>query len=168
MPNKVILLCGKIASGKSYYARQLAASDPAVILSCDDLMLTLFGGDAGTQHDMLASRAQRYLLNLSLAILASGCDVILDWGFWTKAQRDETRAYYANRGIPTELHYIDVDGALWQAQIQQRNAAVADGTVQAYMVDEGLLAKLESRFEIPHEAEVHVYHRRTMTDTHVG
>lgn len=161
MSNKVILLCGKIASGKSYYARHLAKTLPAVNLSCDDLMLTLFGGDAGERHDLLASRAQTYLFHLSLELLAAGQDVILDWGFWTKQHRDAARTFYERNGISTELHYIDIDDTLWRAQIRQRNAAVTDGSVQAYFVDEGLLAKLESRFEIPDAAEVDVYHRRT-------
>lgn len=164
MSNKAILLCGKIASGKSYYARQLSEALPAVILSCDDLMLTLFGGDAGERHDLLASRAQTYLFHLSLEILAAGRHVILDWGFWTKQSRDAARAFYESKKIPTELHYIHIDDTLLQAQIRQRNAAVADGSVQAYFVDAGLLAKLESRFEIPDETEVDVYHRRTGAD----
>lgn len=39
---KVIMLCGKICSGKSFYAEQLKNRINGIVLSCDDLMLTLF------------------------------------------------------------------------------------------------------------------------------
>lgn len=32
---KVIAICGKICSGKTWYARQLREQEQAVILSCD-------------------------------------------------------------------------------------------------------------------------------------
>ena len=54
---EVILLCGKICSGKTTYAQRLRTEKNAVILSCDELMLTLFPQGAGEHHDLLAQRA---------------------------------------------------------------------------------------------------------------
>lgn len=154
---QVILLCGRIASGKSTYARLLRQEMPAsVILSCDELMLTLFPDGAGEHHDKLAERARQYHFTISLALIQSGIDVILDWGFWTKQWREEARAFYAAHKVPCFLHYIDPAPEIWQRHIDARNRAVLEGTATAYYVDEGLLAKLASRFEKPDEAEIDV------------
>lgn len=159
MNGTVILLCGKIASGKSYYAQQLRESQKAVLLSSDELMLTLFEGKEGQHHDMLAERTHRYLLQLAAELAYGGCDVILDWGFWTAESRRTVRKLFAQKEIPTQLHYMDISPAVWQQRIRQRNALVEQGKVQAYYVDDGLLEKLNSRFEPPAPEEVDRYIR---------
>lgn len=157
---QVILLCGKICSGKSTYVHRLQQAMPsASLLSCDDLMLTLFPEGAGEYHDTLSTRARAYLFSLSLEILARGSDVILDWGFWTKQWRETARDFYRERGIPCTLHYIDIAPDVWQRHIQARNQAVLAGDTTAYFVDEGLLDKVSAMFEEPAEDEVDIrYH----------
>lgn len=159
MASQVILLCGKIASGKSHYASALQASQGGVVLSSDGLMLTMFENQEGAYHDLLAARGQRYLLRLAEEILRGGCDVILDWGFWTKQSREDVRQYFAKRQIPTKLHYLDVTDVIWRQRIAKRNAAVQRGDTQAYFVDDSLLQKLLGRFEAPSADEVDVYIR---------
>ncbi len=150
---KVIMTCGMICCGKSTYARRLRAEGNAVILSIDDITLTLFPEGSGEMHDTYAMRAEQYLLELSLQILQAGTDVILDWGCWTRAVRDRIRNFYASReGIKTELHYLRIDPAEWNRRIEKRNASGET----AYYVDEGLLRKSMSLFEEPSEDEVDV------------
>ncbi len=165
---KVILLCGKIAAGKTFYARRLASETCAVILSCDELMLTLFPlpAGAGELHDLYAGRVQKYLFRKSLDLLASGCSVILDWGFWTKTSRDEARAFFRDCGIPCELHYIDVSDEQWEANIRRRNRAVEEGRESAYFMDEGLRNKLAERFVPPEsdETDVRYFNNKEATE----
>ncbi len=150
---KVIMTCGLICCGKSTYARKLRAEGNAVILSIDEITLSLFPDGAGEMHDTYALRAEQYLLELSLQILRSGADVILDWGLWTRAIRERTRAFYASHGgIRTELHYLRIDPAEWDRRIAKRNASGET----AYFVDEGLLRKARALFEEPAEDEVDV------------
>lgn len=156
---EVILLCGKICSGKTTYAQKLRKERNAVVLSCDELMLTLFPQGAGEHHDMLAQRARDYQFALSRQLTACGLNVILDWGFWTKAWRDEARAFYAACGIPCQLHYVSVSPDTWRKHIDARNQAVRAGQVNAYLVDAGLLLKLASRFEEPEDEEIQVLYR---------
>lgn len=157
---QVILLCGRICSGKSTYAQLLRQRHPAsVVLSCDELMLTLFPQGVGEYHDMLAERARQYHFALSLDIVASGADVILDWGFWTRDWREEARVFYREHGVPCALHYVDVPADIWKRHIEDRNRAVLAGKTTAYFVDEGLLAKLESRFQEPRDDEVDLRYR---------
>ena len=151
--SKVIMTCGKICCGKSTYARKLQAERNAVILSIDEITLTLFPEGSGEMHDTYALRAEQYLLNLSLQILRTGTDVILDWGLWTRAIRDRIRQFYAAQGgIETELHYLRIDPEEWERRIRKRNAS-GDA---AYYVDEGLLNKVKTMFEEPSAEEVDV------------
>ena len=107
MPN-VYLMCGKICSGKSTRAQILREQFHAVVLSVDEITLALFGQNAGDQHDTYVERAEAYLYRKSLEILETGINVVLDWGFWTKAERDEARQFYRAHGIPYEFHYIQI------------------------------------------------------------
>ena len=151
---QVILLCGKICSGKSVYARRLREELRAVVLSCDELMLTLFPEGAGEHHDALAERARQYQFDLALQLAGLGVNVILDWGFWTRQWRDEARAFFGTRGVPCQLHYVDAPPDIWHRHIEERNRAVLEGRTSAYFVDEGLLNKLAARFEAPGEEEI--------------
>ncbi len=142
---KVTLICGKICSGKTRLARTL----PGVPLSCDELMTSLFPEPMGDGYDAAARRAKEYLLSLAETLLRGGVDVLLDWGFWTRAERDETRARFERMGAEVELVYVEPTPERRAKNIETRNAEAAGGARDVYAADEGLLAKCDSRFEPP-------------------
>ncbi len=153
---KVFLICGKICSGKTTYAEKLAGKESAVILSSDELMLSLFDPLLGEKHDEISRRANAYLMELAVKIAQAGTSVILDWGFWTRGGRLEAAAFFRDKGVECEWHYVRVSDEQWERNIEKRNAEVLDGMVQAYFVDEGLKNKLLSRFEEPDHTEIDV------------
>lgn len=153
---KVILICGKICSGKTTYAGELKKKEGAVVLSSDELMLSLFDPLLGDKHDELAKRANDYLLGLALKLIEADVSVILDWGFWTKAGREDVSRFFRGHGIETEWHYVRISDEAWRRNIDKRNREVEEGKAQAYYVDEGLLKKLESRFEAPEAGEMDI------------
>lgn len=154
---KVIMICGKLCSGKTTYASRLCRQQKAVLLSVDELMLTLFGQHCGEKHDEYAARTKDYLFSKSLELIESGIDVVLDWGPWTKAGREDVKAYYRARGIACECHYIDVSDEIWHARLQKRNEAILAGETLAYYVDGNLAAKFAARFEQPSREEIDVW-----------
>ena len=149
---KVILVCGKVCCGKTTYTKQLVEKG-AVLLSSDELMRLLFDEYLGDRHDVLAARVKDYLFGKSLEILHAGVDVVLDWGFWTRAGREEAQAFFEKNNYKTELHFIDIDDATWQQRIEKRNA---NRGPYDYYVDEGLRNKCLSRFEPPENPDVWV------------
>lgn len=155
---KAILICGRIASGKSVYAQQLCKQKNAVLLSVDELVLEIFGSDLGKKHDEITGRVQQYLFAKSLEVLNCGSNVILDWGFWTRKKRSEAREYYEKHGVECEFHYVDTPNEVWYRNIESRNRAVMTGKTDAYYVDEGLLKKLETLFDEPLPGEIDVWH----------
>ncbi|MBE5767945.1 MAG: ATP-binding protein [Clostridiales bacterium] len=154
---RVIMICGKIASGKSVYAEKLCAQENAVMLSVDELVLSVLGNDLGDRHDEITDRIQDYLFRKSAEIVKAGANVLLDWGFWTRERRAAARAFYRAHGIACEFHYIDVPEGVWRRNIAIRNQAVLDGKSDAYFVDDGLMKKLESLFESPSREEIDVW-----------
>lgn len=157
MMSKVVLICGKICVGKSTYADKLRAESNAVLLSVDEIMLAVFGQFAGQKHDEYVRNVQQYIFDKSFEILQAGADVLLDCGFWTKGHRDYAKELYRQRGIPCELHLIDISDEEWQRRIEKRNSAVLAGKVNAYFVDDILLKKVEGGYEEPFEDEVDVW-----------
>ena len=152
---KVIMTCGKICCGKTTYAKKLREKGQAVILSIDGVMLTLFPDGAGEMHDTYAVRTEQYLLSLSLQLIQSGIDVILDWGLWTREQRNRIREFYRAHEVRNEIHYLRLDREEWERRIHGRNQCHAEDP-SSYYVDEGLIRKVESVFQEPGEEEVDV------------
>ncbi len=150
----VILVCGKIASGKSWYCRKLLKEGGRVLLSVDEFTTRL--GPLGEDHDRVCGVVQGYLLDLAAQIAGAGTGVVLDWGFWTRDSRAAAEGFFRERGIATQWHYIDVPAAVWQENIARRNAAVLAGEDNSYYVDEGLLGKLAASFQPPEPGEMDV------------
>ena len=153
---KVILVCGRICSGKTTYAKRIRG---AVLLSVDEVMLALFGQHAGEKHDEYAKRTQALLRSKSLEFVEAGVDVVLDWGFWTQDSRKSMKRFYRERNVACEFHYIDPDEGVWKARLEERNSRILEGGNDAYYVDENLARKFESIFEAPEESEVDVWIR---------
>ena len=157
---KIIAICGKICSGKSYYARSLAEKERAVILSCDELTKDLFDNNLGDRHDEMALRIWAYFKKKSVELVKVGCTVILDWGFWSRANRESLGAFCKAQGVLCEWHYIDVDDETWKRNIEERNARVLSGEGGSdYYLDEGLMGKLASMWEAPAKEEIDVWYR---------
>lgn len=151
---KVYMTCGKICVGKSTYANTLRQKHNAVILSVDEITLALFGKDAGENHDLYVERAEKYLFEKSVELVNTGIDVVLDWGFWQKSERDFAREFYKSKGIECEIHYIDISDEEWKRRLEKRNKAVLSGECNAYYVDEGLADKFGRIFEKPTKDEI--------------
>ena len=151
----VHLICGKICAGKSTFARTLAREKNAVILSCDEIM-TLFPQPEGDEaYADVSAKVKMFLLRKAAEIVGTGTDVILDWGFWQKADRTETGMYFADQVISFEWYYLDISDARWRENIARRNAAPGPSD---YFADEGLLQKCVRRFEAPDAEEARDWH----------
>jgi predicted kinase len=157
---KVFLICGKICSGKSYYAKTLKDKYNAVILSTDEVTFDLIRNEQGEFYNVFAERVNLYLRKKAVEICKVGANVILDWGFWTRNDRQSISDYFKSQGIAYEWHYLDVSDALWQRNITERNQRIAEGNGGSdFFVDDGLLNKCLTMFEVPDADEMDVWHK---------
>ena len=155
---KAYLICGSICSGKTYYARQLSAAKNAVILSCDEIENDLFQKSLGEAHDAMAEHIHKYLLKKAVEIIHHGTNVILDWGFWRKSDRENTSSYFKSLNISYEWHYMDTSPQQRSKNINSRNQAVINGESSDYYVDGDLLQKCSAFFQPPCREEIDVWH----------
>lgn len=153
---KVYLICGKIASGKTVYARSIQRKQKAVILSVDDLVLKLFDSCLGEKHSETVARVFEYFYGLADELLQQGIDVIFDSGFWTKEERTRVKKHFAELGIQTELHYIKISEPSRLKWLDERNERLKNSPKREYIIDRELLAGLDAKFEEPDDSEVDV------------
>lgn len=154
---KVYLMCGKICSGKSTYSQILRQSKKAVVLSVDEITLVLLGQNAGDKLDEYVKKLEEYFFQKSLEIVETGINVVLDWGFWTKRERDYAKQFYSSQGIEYQFYYISISDEEWYRRLEKRNKSVLENKSYAYYVDEGLAKKFKSIFEVPAKDEVDVW-----------
>ena len=157
---KLLCICGKIGCGKTYYANRLKEQEHAVILSTDEVTYDLTNNQQGDGYDEFAIRVNLYLRKKAVEIVNAWWTVILDWGFWTKENRKEIKRYGENNGVLVEMHYIDIDDKTWYENIEKRNNEVISGNGgSSFYVNEGLLNKVSSLFEIPEKEEIDIWYK---------
>ena len=126
-------------------------------MSTDEATYDLIDNEQGELYDVFAERVNKYLMKKAVEIVKAGCNVILDWGFWTKAERQETTKYFNQFGIDVEWHYVDIEQSRWKQLIEERNNKIKNGNGGSnFYVDEGLMEKLLSKFEEPTRDEINV------------
>lgn len=154
---KVYLICGKICSGKSYYAKKLQKEINGVILSPDEATYDLIKNEQGPFYDEFSKRLLNYFNKKSIEIVNAGANVIYERGLWSKQERDEIKKFYQENKVEFEIHYIHIDEEKWNKQIEKRNKYVLENGGTDFYLDEGLKKKLESLFEEPNQDEVDVW-----------
>ena len=130
------LMVGLPGSGKTTLARKLEAEHAALRLSVDEWHIRLFGNDfdADTDDAQFAEHNARHdaiealLWETAARVLVLGVDVILDFGFWTRAERDAFRAKARELGADFRIHFADASEGVLLARIKARNAALPPGT----------------------------------------
>lgn len=100
------LTCGLPGSGKTTLARRLAAERDAHRFTKDEWVLAL-GGDL--YDDDLRERVEARLIELAFELLAAGRSCILDFGLWSREERDALRVRARAAGVRVELHVLDVE-----------------------------------------------------------
>ena len=157
---KVIIVCGKICSGKSYYSKSIKDSLNAVIISPDEATYELINNEQGEFYNIFSARLNKYLTKKVCEIAQAGANVIFERGLWSKEDRKNIREYYKNKGIECEIHYVCVDDETWKQNITERNRRIDEGKGGSdFYLDEGLLKKLESKWEEPSKEEIDVWYK---------
>jgi predicted kinase len=126
---KLIFLCGKMASGKSTLARQLAERDQALLLVLDEWLDHLYPGEITDIPGFVkySSRLRSALEAHLCALLARGTSVVLDFPGNTRAQRAWFRAIFERARVAHELHFVDASDAVCKRQLRDRSRHLPAG-----------------------------------------
>lgn len=130
------LMVGLPCSGKSTLARILQKEENALLLSPDGWQLALFGDDfGGPDHDRRHSQIEMLLWELAKEALSIGANVILDYGFWAREERDGLRAEAERLGVGFQIHYLDTPLEEIARRLEKRNADCAGSAFRLTMAD---------------------------------
>ncbi|KNX39242.1 AAA family ATPase [Luteipulveratus halotolerans] len=100
----LFIVCGLPGSGKTTTARRLADERDALRLSADSWMIELGHSLWDTQA---RDRIERLQWQVGQELLSLGTSVIVEWGTWTRAERDRLRRSARTRGARVELWSLD-------------------------------------------------------------
>ncbi|HEX9038517.1 MAG TPA: ATP-binding protein [Ktedonobacterales bacterium] len=151
---RLIILCGLPGAGKTTLARRLETAMPAVRL-CPDEWMT----DLGIDHwdDAFRDRLEAQLTRLALALLAIGQSVILEYGFWRRAERDQKRAEAHALGVPIDCYYLNPPlEEVWRRLDARNQNPAAYGTV---VIGRAHLEEWAALFQAPDAAELALFDR---------
>jgi predicted kinase len=127
---RLLFLCGKMASGKSTLAAELARSEGAVLLVQDEFLEKLFPGEIVDIPAFVkySARLREALAPHIRALLARGVSVVLDFPANTKSQRVWFRELFERADVPHELHFVDASDELCKRQLRERSRALPPGS----------------------------------------
>lgn len=120
----------------------------AIRLNKDDWVAQL-GHDVW--DDEFRVRIETQLWELTQDLLARGQSVILEWGHWARAERDEKRLGARALGVGVELHYLDVPVEELIARAERRTES---GEWAASPMTRAHFEKWVTTFEPPDEEEM--------------
>lgn len=117
------LMVGLPCSGKTTLSHKLEHELPALRLALDDWHIALFGQDAeDPEHDARHMLIEASLWKIASRALELGTNVILDYGFWAREEREDYRWRAKQLGASSEIHYLDVPEDELLRRLAERNA----------------------------------------------
>ena len=121
----LFLMCGLPGSGKTTLARQLEHEHSALRLTPDEWLGAIFGPNRVPDDQRDALEALQW--GVAVRMLSLGVNVVLDWGLWTRSEREEYRARAEALGARVELRFLDVPLDELCARLRARNADLPPG-----------------------------------------
>lgn len=146
----LFLMCGLPCSGKTTLAKQLENEKKALRLTPDEWMARIVGDGYDEKSRAIVEAIQ---WEIAARCLTLGINVILDFGFWTRAEREDFRTRAQNLGARVELCYLNVPMEELLSRSNIRNTSTPEHT---FHVNEEHLRLWADLFEPPAEDEFRV------------
>ncbi len=148
---KLVLICGLPGAGKTTLAKKLENKLSATRFCPDEHMYK-------HKQDFFDEKARADTENTmwqeAKVLLTKGRTVILEYGFWSRRERDEKRQDAQDLGVEVELYFLDVSlEELWY-RLQDRNQP---GNWQAVDITFDQLKEWAGIFQAPGQNEIQQY-----------
>ncbi len=115
-------MVGLPCSGKTTRAKELENELFALRLTPDEWHVNLFGHDINDpEHDKRHNLIETMLWQIAARALSLGTNVILDFGFWAKEEREDFRSRARKIGAGSEIVYMDIDEEELIRRVKIRN-----------------------------------------------
>jgi predicted kinase len=133
------LMVGLPCSGKTTRAKELENELSALRLTPDEWHVNLFGHDIyNPDHDKRHGLIESMLWQIAARALSLGTNIILDFGFWAKEEREDFRSRAKKLGARSEIIFMNVDEEELMKRVKLRNENLTD-TIH-YIPEESMLS----------------------------
>ncbi len=139
------LIHGFVGVGKTTFAKKLEADDSKIRFTCDEWMITLFGTNPPKAYfEMYLDKIKQLIWRDAKKFLELGHDVILDFGFWRKIERDYYRKLGLDMGVEVKLYNLQCPEKERIKRVLARTSAMPP---DAFIIDEHALQEFKRQFE---------------------
>lgn len=152
MKNKLHLLCGKMASGKSTLSKKLVVEHSAIALCEDELLAKLYPEEIKTIQDYIkySERLKEAIRPHLIDLLRNNMNVVIDFPANTQKQREWFKEILEIANVDHILHYVDKSDDVCKMQLRKRNERLPK---DAPLISEEVFDVITKYFEPPHENE---------------
>jgi predicted kinase len=148
----LFLMVGLPGAGKTTLAKNLEVERPALRLTPDEWIPILYGENLSQEKlDSVRDPMEAMHWQMAAAALRLGVDVVLDFGLWSRRERDDFRARAAALGARAEIYFLNASHAELSARLAARNANLPPGT---FHISQAQLDLWWNWFEPPTEDEL--------------
>ncbi len=121
------MMVGLPCSGKTTKAKEIENEVSALRLTPDEWHVSLFGRDIfDPEHDQRHNLIESMLWQIAARSLTLGMNIILDFGFWAKEEREDFRSRARDLDARSEIIFMDVDDEELMRRVKTRNENLTD------------------------------------------
>jgi predicted kinase len=146
--SKLSIICGLPGAGKTTRAIAIAKATGAVRLCPDEWLVAM--GISLVDYPM-RFRLQDHMILHGETLLRAGVSVIVEFGSWSRYERETIRQIAIHTDSATELHFVDAPLAELARRVRER------GGPDAQRLLEDVLLKFPEKFERPTTDETALY-----------
>lgn len=146
------LMVGLPCSGKTTLAKKIEGEIGALRLTPDEWHRFLYGQDATHEdHDKRHAKIETLQWKIAASALVRGLDVVLDFGLWTKKERDDFRSRAAALNAKTKIHYLDVPFEELLERLEVRNSRSPE---EVTIIPVSKMKEYLPKFQVPEKSEL--------------
>jgi len=145
---KLYVIFGLPGAGKTTRATAIAEATGAIRL-CPDEWLVAMG--ISLVDYSIRFRLQDHMLHHGETLLRAGVSVIIEFGSWSRSEREAIRQIAVHTDAATELHFVDAPLPELARRVRER------GGPDAKSLLEDVLLKFPEKFERPTADETALY-----------
>src|ERR1700733_11150050 len=123
-------VCGLPGSGKTTHAKQVERSLRAIRFCPDEWMSAL---DINLWDAPGRERIEKLQWKLAQDLLILGHNVVIEWGTWSRSERDDLRTRARALGVAVELHYLDGPVEVLFERVRRRNTESPPATMENFV-----------------------------------
>ncbi|HUD22279.1 MAG TPA: AAA family ATPase [Acidobacteriaceae bacterium] len=130
------MICGLPGTGKTTVSKRLEKQRRALRLCPDEWISAMLPTPSQrSEMDRLRDPVEAMQWDVAMRVLELGIDAILEWGFWSRAERVRLAAMARQRGFRVEVRSLAVPFEELWSRIEARNTALPPGTFRVERAD---------------------------------